>query len=154
MVARHPDRLKNIDPLKETPCHASGFVEIRCCYAQLHFLTINRLRPRNATTWHHGDTSTARAIVVYDERPFRPTAFTNTMPRLEFTLTGDYVELHNLLKLMGLADSGGAAKARVAMGEVKVDGQFELRKTCKIRAGQTVLIDNTTIKVRKPATTG
>jgi ribosome-associated protein len=90
--------------------------------------------------------------VVYDGRPFRPTLFKNTMPRLEFTLTGDYVELHNLLKLMGLADSGGAAKARVAMGEVKVDGQVELRKTCKIRAGQTVLVDNTAIKVKKPAT--
>ena len=36
------------------------------------------------------------------------------MPQLEFTLTGDYVELHNLLKMMGLADSGGSAKARVA----------------------------------------
>jgi ribosome-associated protein len=73
------------------------------------------------------------------------------MPRLEFTLTGDHVELHNLLKLMGLADSGGAAKARVTMGEVKVDGQVELRKTCKIRAGQTVLVDDTSIKVRKAA---
>ena len=48
-------------------------------------------------------------------------AKTAHMPRLEFTLTGDYVELHNLLKLMGLADSGGSAKARVAEGEVKVD---------------------------------
>jgi ribosome-associated protein len=73
------------------------------------------------------------------------------MPRLEFTLTGDHVELHNLLKLMGLADSGGAAKARVAMGEAKVDGRVELRKTCKIRAGQTVVVDDTTIKVKKPA---
>ena len=36
------------------------------------------------------------------------------MPQLEFTLTGEFIELHNLLKLMGLADSGGAAKARVA----------------------------------------
>ncbi len=52
------------------------------------------------------------------------------MPRLEFTLTGDYVELHNLLKLMGLADSGGAAKARVAMAEVKVDA----RSNCARRA--------------------
>jgi len=33
---------------------------------------------------------------------------------------------------------------------VKVDGKIELRKTCKIRAGQTVLIDDTTIKVQKP----
>ena len=32
------------------------------------------------------------------------------MPRLEFTLTGDHVELHNLLKLMGLADSGGSGE--------------------------------------------
>jgi ribosome-associated protein len=73
------------------------------------------------------------------------------MPRLEFTLTGDYVELHSLLKIMGLADSGGSAKMRVAEGEVKVDGKIELRKTCKIRAGQTVFIDDTTIKIRKPA---
>ena len=38
------------------------------------------------------------------------------MPNLEFTLTGDYVELHNLLKMMGLADSGGSAKMMVADG--------------------------------------
>jgi ribosome-associated protein len=70
------------------------------------------------------------------------------MPPLQFTLTGDYVELHNLLKLMGLADSGGAAKARVAMGDVTVDGRLETRKTAKIRAGQVVKIDGQTIRVR------
>ncbi|GGD68163.1 MULTISPECIES: RNA-binding S4 domain-containing protein [Caballeronia] len=73
------------------------------------------------------------------------------MPQLQFTLTGDHVELHNLLKLMGLADSGGAAKARVAMGDVTVDGKVELRKTCKIRAGQVVMIDGQKIRVRAPA---
>ena len=76
-------------------------------------------------------------------------AKTDPMPRLEFTLTGDYVELHNLLKLMGLADSGGSAKARVAEGEVKVNGKIELRKTCKIRAGQTVSLDGSKIRVLK-----
>ena len=70
------------------------------------------------------------------------------MPRLEFTLTGDYVELHNLLKLMGLADSGGSAKARVAEGEVKVDGKIELRKTCKIRANRVVEVAGAQIRVR------
>jgi ribosome-associated protein len=50
---------------------------------------------------------------------------------------------------MGLADSGGAAKARVAMGDVKVDGKVELRKTCKIRAGQTVSLDGSRIRVLK-----
>ena len=71
------------------------------------------------------------------------------MPPLQFTLTGDYVELHNLLKLMGLADSGGSAKARVAMGDVTVDGKVELRKTCKIRAGQVVLLGDTRIAVHE-----
>ncbi len=75
---------------------------------------------------------------------------TPAMPQLQFTLTGDYVELHNLLKLMGLADSGGSAKARVAMGDVTVDGKVELRKTCKIRAGQVVMLDGQKIRVRAP----
>jgi len=35
------------------------------------------------------------------------------MANLNFTLTGEYVELHNLLKLTGLADSGGSAKMLV-----------------------------------------
>lgn len=55
-----------------------------------------------------------------------------------FTLRGEYVELNQLLKLAGICDSGGAGKALVASGAVQVDGRRELRKTCKIRAGQTV----------------
>ena len=57
---------------------------------------------------------------------------------MEFQLSGEYVELCNLLKLAGMADSGGQGKALVALGEVSVDGQPESRKTAKIRAGQTV----------------
>jgi len=72
------------------------------------------------------------------------------MANLNFTLTGDYVELHNLLKLMNLADSGGSAKVLVASGEVKVDGRVELRKTCKIRAGQVVMLGDTRIAVHEP----
>ncbi|WP_118180742.1 RNA-binding S4 domain-containing protein [Paraburkholderia phosphatilytica] len=69
------------------------------------------------------------------------------MPNLRFTLTGDYVELHNLLKLTGLADSGGSAKQIVAAGKVNVDGRVETRKTCKIRAGQVVLLGDTRIAI-------
>ena len=57
---------------------------------------------------------------------------------IEFRLDGDFVELNQLLKLAGLADSGGAGKALVASGAVRVDGVVELRKTAKIRAGQVV----------------
>lgn len=69
------------------------------------------------------------------------------MQQLEFTLTGDYIELHQLLKLCGLADSGGAGKAMVAMGLVSVDGELESRKTAKIRANQRVDLGDTTIFV-------
>jgi ribosome-associated protein len=61
-----------------------------------------------------------------------------TAQTTEFQLTGEFIELCNLLKLAGIADSGGQGKALVAQGEVSVDGQPESRKTAKIRAGQTV----------------
>jgi ribosome-associated protein len=69
------------------------------------------------------------------------------MQHLEFTLDRDYVELNQLLKLVGLCDSGGAGKALVASGGVRVDGMRELRKTAKIRAGQIVRVGDAEIRV-------
>lgn len=59
----------------------------------------------------------------------------------------DHVELNQLLKLAGLCDSGGAGKALVASGAVRVDGAVELRKTCKIRPGQRVRVDDIEILI-------
>jgi ribosome-associated protein len=69
------------------------------------------------------------------------------MQIIEFKLTQDFVELCNLLKLTGLADSGGRGKVMVAEGLVKVDGVLETRKTAKIRAGQIVESGNATINI-------
>lgn len=71
------------------------------------------------------------------------------MPRIDFDLDPDhdFVELNQLLKLVGIADSGGQGKAIVASGDVSVDGVVELRKTAKIRAGQVVRIDDVEIRV-------
>lgn len=69
------------------------------------------------------------------------------MQRIDFELDRDHVELNQLLKLAGLADSGGQGKALVASGAVTVDGEVELRKTAKIRAGQTVRIGDAAIRV-------
>ena len=69
------------------------------------------------------------------------------MNDIEFELEGDYIELNQLLKLVGVVDSGGAGKQLVASGAVQVDGAVELRKTCKIRAGQVVEVEGTTIRV-------
>jgi ribosome-associated protein len=73
------------------------------------------------------------------------------MQHLEFELNDEFVELNQLLKLVGICDSGGAGKVLVASGKVKVDGQIELRKTCKIRAGQVVALGDVRIKVRAAA---
>lgn len=69
------------------------------------------------------------------------------MQTVEFDLEGGYVELNQLLKLAGLCDSGGAGKQIVASGAVSVDGNVELRKTAKIRAGQVVRLDDVEIRV-------
>lgn len=66
----------------------------------------------------------------------------------EFKLEGrEYVELKNLLKLMGLFESGGEAMMAIAEGLVTLDGQVELRKRCKVRSGQIVEYDDQRIKV-------
>jgi ribosome-associated protein len=57
---------------------------------------------------------------------------------VKFQLNGEHVRLCDLLKLAGIAQSGGQGKHMVADGLVSVDGQPESRKTAKIRAGQTV----------------
>jgi len=69
------------------------------------------------------------------------------MQKVSFELNGEFVELNQLLKLVGLCDSGGAGKMMVASGDVKVDGKQELRKTAKIRAGQQVTVGDIRISV-------
>ncbi|MBI3285390.1 MAG: RNA-binding S4 domain-containing protein [Burkholderiales bacterium] len=69
------------------------------------------------------------------------------MQKINFSLQGEFVELNQLLKLVGLCDSGGAGKVIVASGAVSVDGQQELRKTAKIRAGQIVSLGDVRIHV-------
>ncbi|HEX6706618.1 MAG TPA: RNA-binding S4 domain-containing protein [Albitalea sp.] len=72
------------------------------------------------------------------------------MKRIAFELRGEFITLDNLLKATGLAGSGGAAKAMVADGLVQVDGRDELRKTCKIRAGQVVGVQGARVQVIAP----
>lgn len=66
---------------------------------------------------------------------------------IEFEIRGDFIPLDALLKVLSLAHSGGAAKMMVAEGMVQVDGQVELRKTCKLRPGQQVAVGNTRIRL-------
>ena len=69
------------------------------------------------------------------------------MQQFEFKLNGEFIELNQLLKMVGVCDSGGAGKVLVTEGGVSVDGHIELRKTCKIRAGSVVTLGDVRITV-------
>lgn len=67
----------------------------------------------------------------------------------EFSLSGhEFIELNNLLKVMGLCESGGMAKSVIAEGRVRVDENVELRKRCKIREGRIVEYEGHKIAVK------
>lgn len=51
---------------------------------------------------------------------------------------GEYIDLHDLLKVTGLCSTGGTAKTAIAEGLVNVDGVVEKRKRRKIRKGQMI----------------
>jgi len=69
------------------------------------------------------------------------------MDDIDFELRGEYIPLDALLKATGLAPSGGGARMLITDGQVLVDGLVELRKTCKIRAGQRVSLGDVQVTV-------
>lgn len=59
-----------------------------------------------------------------------------------------HVELCDLLKFQGWCESGGAAKELIAKGLVKVDGEVETRKRCKILEGYKVSYNGMNVLVK------
>ena len=58
------------------------------------------------------------------------------------------IELCQLIKFAGLAESGGAAKQMVVDGEVTVNGAAESRKRRQLLAGDKVTVGGQTLVVR------
>lgn len=54
---------------------------------------------------------------------------------------GEPINLSQVLKLAGVADTGGAAKGLVAEGLVRVNGEVELRKRRQMKAGDVIELD-------------
>ena len=59
----------------------------------------------------------------------------------------EYIALCDLLKLAGLAESGGQAKAFIAEGLVLRNGETETRKTAKIRGGEVIKFDGACLEI-------
>lgn len=53
-------------------------------------------------------------------------------------ITQEPVELYKILKFEGMVGSGGEAKAAIAAGEVRVNGQIETQKRKQIVSGDII----------------
>jgi ribosome-associated protein len=56
-------------------------------------------------------------------------------------MTNEIVRLGQFLKLMDAVESGGEAKMRIADGDVRVNGDVEVRRGRQLQAGDVVTID-------------
>jgi ribosome-associated protein len=66
---------------------------------------------------------------------------------MEVTIRGDMIRLGQLLKLAGVADGGGEAKALLAEGIVSVNGEPEERRGRQVHPGDVVLVGDEELRV-------
>lgn len=60
----------------------------------------------------------------------------------------DFIKLDSLLKLAGIADTGGIAKLMIQDGEVKLNGEVCTQRGKKIRAGDVIEAFDEIIKIK------
>ncbi|MEA5060828.1 MAG: S4 domain-containing protein YaaA [Erysipelotrichaceae bacterium] len=61
----------------------------------------------------------------------------------------EYLELQQLLKIIGLISTGGEAKVFLASQEVTVDGIAENRRGRKLYPGQVVVVEGKNYQIAK-----
>ena len=66
---------------------------------------------------------------------------------MKIKIDTEFIKLDSLLKLSGVAPTGGAAKIFVQDGEVKVNGEVVLQRGKKIQPGDKVEIFGEKIEV-------
>lgn len=66
---------------------------------------------------------------------------------MDFELSQEYIELIKLLKLTGIAETGGMAKALVEDEQVLYNGQIDTRKRLKVRKGDIIEVLDTKINI-------
>ena len=65
----------------------------------------------------------------------------------EVAIKGDVIRLGQLLKVAGLVDSGGEAKALIAEGGVTVNGEVETRRGRQLHAGDELAAAGETLRL-------
>ncbi|KAF5034859.1 putative protein YbcJ [anaerobic digester metagenome] len=70
------------------------------------------------------------------------------MKQETFSLRGqEYIQLDQLMKLLGWVESGAMAHEVIDEGMVKVDGETELRRRRKLRPGAVIQFDEFEMKI-------
>lgn len=64
------------------------------------------------------------------------------MEKIDFNLEGEYIELIQLLKATGIAQTGGHAKMIVDNGGVIRDGEVEERRRAKLKKGDIIEVED------------
>lgn len=59
-----------------------------------------------------------------------------------------YIELKNLIKILGWVGTGGEAKAQIDSNGVKVNGVIETQKRKKVRPGDIVIFGDNQVQVQ------
>ena len=72
----------------------------------------------------------------------------------EVEISREPIELYKLLKLEGMVESGGEAKAVVAAGQVLLNGKVEIQKRKKIMAGDTIEFAEKRIRIQLSPNSG
>jgi len=57
---------------------------------------------------------------------------------MKLEITTDYIKLDSFLKLVNLVSSGGEAKEMIIAGQVRVNGEQEMRRGRKLYPGDRV----------------
>ena len=66
----------------------------------------------------------------------------------DFKIDGDYIELIQLLKATGIAQTGGHAKFIVEDGEVIRNGEVETRKRAKLIPGDEIRVGDVILNLK------
>ena len=69
-------------------------------------------------------------------------------PRVQdVTIRGDMIRLGQLLKLAGVVDSGGEAKAALLEGLVTVNGEVDVRRGRQLHDGDVVVLGEDELRI-------
>ncbi len=60
----------------------------------------------------------------------------------------EYIQLNQLLKVLGLVETGGEANQRIVDGELRVNGKVEQQKRKKLRPGDVIEFGSEKITIR------